>query len=91
MVGYSSVALYETTMPTMQTDIVISLRVNDSNENHHLWNNRGIWWCYITIYRQNKTTERLRFSLRTRSVKRARKLRDNIFSDIAKHYTILEK
>lgn len=72
----------------MPKDIVISLRTNKDNPDHHLWNNRGVWWCYITIHNPNGTTERMRFSLRTRSLEKARNLRDLIFNDIAKHYKI---
>ena len=76
-------------MPNKQ--ISISLRTNDDNPNHHLWNNRGVWWCYITIHHPRGTTERLRFSLRTRKLEKARHLRDIIFKDIAKHYHIKQQ
>lgn len=66
----------------------LSLRVNDDNPNHHLWNNRGVWWCHITVHKANYQTERLRFSLRTRKVEKARVLRDRIFADLKKYYTI---
>ncbi|MGJ8671733.1 hypothetical protein [Rubritalea sp.] len=66
----------------------LALRVNDGNLNHHLWNNRGVWWCHLTVHKSDATAERLRFSLKTRDVEEARKRRDNIFSDISKHYSI---
>ena len=66
----------------------LALRVNDENLNHHLWNNRGIWWCHLTVHKSDATAERLRFSLKTRDVELARKRRDNIFDDISKHYSI---
>ena len=28
----------------------LSLRVNDANENHHLWNNNGTWWVHYTVH-----------------------------------------
>ncbi len=60
----------------------IALRINDENPNHHLWNNRGVWWCHVTVHRSDATAERLRFSLKTRDIEKARTLRDRIFSDI---------
>ena len=73
-------------MATKRTKL--ALRVNESNLNHHLWNNRGVWWCHLTVHKSDATAERLRFSLKTRDVEKARKRRDNIFKDIEKHYAI---
>ncbi len=64
----------------------LALRVNEENENHHLWNNRGIWWCHMTVHKPDRTSERLRFSLKTRDVAKARERRDRIFADIERHY-----
>ena len=69
----------------MSEKIELSLRTNSDNDNHHLWNNRGVWWCHITVHQSNNTSERVRFSLRTRNVKRARVLRDKIIEDIKRH------
>ena len=66
----------------------LALRVNEENPNHHLWNNRGVWWCHLTVHKADATAERLRFSLKTRDVDLARKRRDNIFHDISEHYAI---
>ncbi len=66
----------------------IALRINDDNLNHHLWNNRGVWWCHVTVHKPDATAERLRFSLRTRDIKKARTLRDRIFADIQRHFGI---
>ena len=66
----------------------LALRVNDENPNHHLWNNRGVWWCHLTVHKADSTAERLRFSLKTRDVEKARERRDRIFKDIAKHYEV---
>ncbi len=66
----------------------LALRANNDNPNHHLWNNRGIWWCHFTVHKKNATAERMRFSLKTRSVEQARERRDRIFDDVAKHYDI---
>lgn len=66
----------------------IALRINDDNINHHLWNNRGVWWCHVTVHKPDATAERLRFSLKTRDIKKARTLRDRIFADIQRHFGI---
>ncbi len=46
------------------------------NPNHHLWNNRGTWWCHFTLHREDYTAERVRVSLRTRDLAEARLRRD---------------
>lgn len=66
----------------------LALRVNQDNPNHHLWNNRGVWWCHLTVHKPDATAERLRFSLKTRDVDQARERRDRIFRQIAEHYEI---
>jgi hypothetical protein len=66
----------------------LALRVNQENPNHHLWNNRGVWWCHLTVHKPDATAERLRFSLKTRDVDQARERRDRIFRQIAEHYEI---
>lgn len=75
-------------MTTITKKTKLALRVNDGNLNHHLWNNRGVWWCHLTVHKGDGTAERLRFSLKTRDVESARKRRDNIFKDISEHYSI---
>ena len=75
-----------TKMTPQQTKI--ALRINDDNLNHHLWNNRGVWWCHVTVHKPDATAERLRFSLKTRNIERARRLRDRIFEDIQRHFGI---
>jgi len=66
----------------------LALRVNGENPNHHLWNNRGVWWCHLTVHKADSTAERLRFSLKTREVEKARERRDRIFRDISEHYEV---
>jgi len=48
----------------------LALRVNNDNPNHHLWNNRGVWWCHLTVHKADATAERMRFSLKTRDVEK---------------------
>ncbi len=81
-----SFRIYFKKMTPQQTKI--ALRINDDNLNHHLWNNRGVWWCHVTVHKPDATAERLRFSLKTRNIERARRLRDRIFEDIQRHFGI---
>lgn len=53
---------------------------NVGNPNHHLWNNRGTWWCHFTIHRPDYTAERIRVSLRTKNLEIARERRDRLFA-----------
>ena len=53
----------------------------DSRPNHHLTNNNGTWWCQITIH-QGPFSRRLRFSLGTGELERARALRDRVFANL---------
>ena len=57
----------------------LSIRINRKNQNHHLWNNNGKWWCHLTVHHPDYTTERRRLSLNTRDVNIARFLRDSLF------------
>lgn len=58
----------------------LSVRVNESNGNHHLWNNRGTWWCHFTLHKPDYTTERIRLSLKTRDLEEARRKRDRLLA-----------
>ncbi|MGJ8676872.1 MAG: hypothetical protein ACSHX0_05100 [Akkermansiaceae bacterium] len=71
-----------------KTQTRLAIRFNEQNPNHHLWNNRGVWWCHLTVHKNDATSERLRFSLKTRDVDNARNRRDRILRDIAEHYVI---
>lgn len=53
----------------------------NSNENHHLWNNNGIWNLNYTVYPTPKTKQRVRVSLGTGSIDEARRIRDQFFAD----------
>ncbi|MDF1823275.1 MAG: hypothetical protein P1U68_01460 [Verrucomicrobiales bacterium] len=57
-------------------------RVNEENPNHHLWNNRGTWWCHFTVHREDYTSERIRVSLKTREVETARQRRDQLLRSL---------
>ncbi len=54
-----------------------------SNPNHHLWCNHGVWCLHHTVYPTPWTKERLRFTLKTRSLDEARTRRDDYFRILA--------
>jgi hypothetical protein len=58
----------------------LALRIDESNPNHHLWNNNGTWWIHFTVYPSPVTAERRRKSLKTKNRQLARKRRDQILS-----------
>ena len=60
----------------------LALRIDESNLNHHLWNNNGTWWIHYTIYPTPVTVERIRRSLKTKNLNEARALRDKILIQI---------
>lgn len=55
-----------------------SIRILADNPNHHLWNNNGTFWCHYTLHLPDYTKRRVRLSLGTTCVLRARKLRDQL-------------
>ncbi len=61
----------------------LAVRVNDENPDHHLWNNRGTWWCHFTLHRSDYTAERVRVSLKTRNLDEARNRRDELLTAVA--------
>ena len=60
----------------------LALRIDDSNLNHHLWNNNGTWWIHYTIYPTPVTVERIRHSLKTKNLREARSRRDEILNEL---------
>ena len=60
----------------------LALRIDESNLNHHLWNNNGTWWIHYTIYPTPVTVERIRHSLKTKILAEARSLRDEILDEL---------
>ncbi len=58
----------------------LAIRLVGSNPDHHLWNNNGTWWIDYTIYPDAIHKERVRASLRTKSLAEARVRRDATFS-----------
>ena len=64
----------------MNPPIQLSLRTRADNPDHHLWNNHGTWWCHFTLHTRHGTKRRVRHSLRTHDLARARTRRDNLLS-----------
>ena len=54
----------------------LAIRTDGRNLNHHLWNNNGTWFIHYTVYPTPVTKERIRRSLRTKSLVEARERRD---------------
>ena len=61
-----------------QTTMKISLRTNPKNPNHHLWNNHGTWYIHYVVHPTVNTKDRIRRSLQTKSIAKARRERDAI-------------
>jgi hypothetical protein len=55
-----------------------SVRVRESNPNHHLWNNNGTWYVHYTVHPTPLTKSRVRMSLETKCLEVARQRRDEI-------------
>lgn len=64
----------------MNEQAKLSLRCRPGNENHHLWDNNGTWWCHLTVHLSDFTKQRLRLSLETDNVQNARSLRDSLLA-----------
>ena len=47
-----------------------------------------VWWCHVNFHKPDSTAERLRFSLKTRDIEKARARRDKIFASIQQHFGI---
>jgi len=57
-----------------------SVRVRESNPNHHLWNNNGTWYVHYTVHPTPLTKARVRMSLETKDLEVARQRRDEILA-----------
>jgi len=56
----------------------LAIRLNPGNPDHHLWNNNGTWWCHYTVHPTPLTKERIRASLGTKDLAKARLRRDQL-------------
>ncbi len=69
-----------------------ALRVDPRNPNHHLYrNNGGNWWIHYRVYPTPFTAERVRRSLGTKSLRRARRQRDQILARVFPGYPAAEE
>lgn len=59
----------------------LSIRLNNQNPNHHLWNNHGTWWLHYTMHLPDHTKKRVRQNLHTHDINKARLLRDKLLED----------
>ena len=59
-----------------------SIRVDQSNDTHHLWCNNGTWWLHYTAHFDHRV-RRIRKSLRTRLLSEAILWRDEHLRRIA--------
>jgi hypothetical protein len=62
--------------------LVIRSSVVD-NVNHHLWNNNGSWWCHFTLQSPAGSAIRIRRSLKTADLEKARARRDRILQALS--------
>jgi len=61
----------------------LAVRIDPANPNHHLWNNNGTWFVHYTVHPTPITKERVRRSLRTKSLFVARRRRDRLLDTSA--------
>jgi len=66
------------------TTAQLAVRVDTDNPDHHLWNNNGTWWLHCTIHLPDFTSHRIRRSLGTRDLTKARTRRDRVFDSLEK-------
>ena len=57
----------------------LSARIDDDNEQHHLWCNNGTWWVHYTLNFDFRT-RRVRRSLGMKSLTEAIRKRDALFA-----------
>jgi hypothetical protein len=63
-----------------------AIRINPDNPDHHVYSNNGVWWIHYSIRTDPRfKSQRVRASLRTRSLAVARERRDAILSHLGLH------
>ena len=60
----------------------LSVRVNNKNPDHHLWNNHGTRWEHSTLPLHEYTMRRVLLSWGTQNVEEARLRRDEILATV---------
>jgi hypothetical protein len=70
----------EKNMSLLRPRFQLSLRSTAHNDDHHLWNNHGTWWCHFTLHCPTGIKQRVRRSLRTNDLTQARNRRDALLT-----------
>ena len=73
---------------TEEKNVVLAIRTDEDNPNHHLWNNNGTWFVHYTVYPTPVTKQRVRKSLKTKCLDEARKKRDSLFKQMSSKYSL---
>jgi len=73
---------------TEDKSVVLAIRTDEENPNHHLWNNNGTWFVHYTVYPTPVTKQRVRRSLKTKCIDEARAKRDSLFKQMSAKYTL---
>ena len=62
----------------------LAIRVSRDKANHHLWNNNGTWWFHFTVRSDQGVSKRIRHSLKTTDIEKARSSRDRILNALTR-------
>ena len=73
---------------TDNKNVILAIRTDEDNPNHHLWNNNGTWFVHYTVYPTPVTKQRVRKSLKTKCLDEARRKRDSLFKQMSNKYTL---
>lgn len=60
----------------------LSIRIDDSNERHHLFRNGRLWWIHFTVHHSGFKKHRARLPLGTASLPEAINRRDALFAQV---------
>jgi len=74
--------MYPKAMDTQLSYPRLSIRLNFSNPDHHLWNNNGTVFIDFTVHPTANTKLRIRQSLHTDDMQIARIRRDEVFAQL---------
>ena len=71
------------TQPTLLAPLAaLSITIDTTNPDHHLWNHHGTWWIHYTVHQSDYTKRRVRVSLETRNLREARSRRNSILTHL---------
>ena len=67
--------------PTPQNTMFhLAIRGSRDKANHHLWNNNGTWCIDFTVRSDHGVSRRIRHSLKTKDIEKARSSRNRILN-----------